>query len=43
MYKVLTDESLRQNLIKNGLKRAKLFSREKSAREHIKVFEELLE
>jgi glycosyltransferase involved in cell wall biosynthesis len=42
MYKVLTDEDLRQNLIQKGLQRAKLFSWEKSAREHIRVFEELL-
>lgn len=42
MYKVLTDDELRQNLIKKGLERAKLFSWEKSAREHIKVFEEVL-
>jgi glycosyltransferase involved in cell wall biosynthesis len=42
MYKVLTDDTLRQNLIKKGLERAKLFSWEKSAREHLKVFEEVL-
>lgn len=42
MYKVLTDEFLRQNLIKKGLERAKLFSWEKSAKEHIRVFEEVL-
>lgn len=42
MYKVLTDESLRRSLIEKGLERAKLFSWEKSAREHIKVFEEVL-
>lgn len=42
MYKVLTDNSLRQNLIKKGLERANLFSWEKSAKEHIKVFEEIL-
>jgi glycosyltransferase involved in cell wall biosynthesis len=42
MYKVLTDEHLRQSMIQKGLERAKLFSWEKSAREHIKVFEEVL-
>ena len=42
MYKVLTDEALRQSLIQKGLERSKLFSWEKSAREHIKVFEEVL-
>lgn len=41
MYKVLTDETLRQNLIIKGLERAKLFSWEKSAKEHLKVFEEV--
>jgi glycosyltransferase involved in cell wall biosynthesis len=40
--KVIMDETLRQNLIKKGLERARLFSWEKSAREHIKVFEEVL-
>ncbi len=42
MYKVLTDDALRQSLIKKGLERVKLFNWEKSAREHIKVFEEIL-
>ncbi|MDI6889852.1 MAG: glycosyltransferase family 1 protein [Thermodesulfovibrionales bacterium] len=42
IYKVLTDEPLRQSLIKKGLERVKLFSWEKSAKEHIKVFEEVL-
>ncbi|OGW46928.1 MAG: hypothetical protein A2Y66_08420 [Nitrospirae bacterium RBG_13_41_22] len=42
IYKVLTDEGLRQGLIQKGLERANLFSWEKSAKEHIKVFEEVL-
>jgi len=42
MYKVLSDDSLRQSLIEKGLERAKLFSWEKSAKEHLKVFEEVL-
>jgi len=42
MYKVLTNESLRQSLIQKGLKQTKLFSWEKSSREHIKIFEEVL-
>jgi glycosyltransferase involved in cell wall biosynthesis len=42
IYQVLTDESLRQSLIEKGLIRAKLFSWEKSAEEHLKVFEEVL-
>ncbi len=42
MYKVLTDNSLRETLIKKGLERVKLFSWEKSAKEHLKVFEDVL-
>ena len=42
MHKVLTDDDLRQNLIKKGRERVKLFSWEKSADEYIKVFDELL-
>lgn len=42
IYKVLTDETLRQSLIQKGLERARLFSWEKSAREHLRVFEEVL-
>ena len=41
IYRVLTDGALRQSLIRKGLERATLFSWEKSAREHIKVFEEV--
>ncbi|MCJ7547015.1 MAG: glycosyltransferase family 4 protein [Deltaproteobacteria bacterium] len=40
--KVLTDEPLRQSLIEKGLERARLFSWEKSAQEHIEVFEEVV-
>ena len=42
MHKVLTDGALKRNLIEKGLERAKLFSWEKSAKEHLKVFEEIL-
>ena len=42
MYRVLTDDDLRQNLIKKGFERVKLFSWEKSAKEHIRVFDEVL-
>lgn len=42
IHKVLTDEPLRQSLIEKGVERAKLFSWEKSAKEHIKIFEEVL-
>jgi len=42
IYQVLTDESLRQSLIQKGLERAKLFSWEKAAKEHLNVFEEVL-
>lgn len=40
IYRVLTDDIIRRNLILRGLKRATLFSWEKSAREHIKVIKE---
>lgn len=39
---VLNDDNLQKEMIKKGLERAKLFSWEKSAEEHIKVFEEVL-
>lgn len=42
MHEVLKDEALRQNLIEKGLERAKLFSWENSAKEHLKVFKEIL-
>jgi glycosyltransferase involved in cell wall biosynthesis len=42
IHRVLTDEPLRQGLIDKGLERSRLFSWEKSAREHIEVFEEVL-
>ena len=42
MYKVLTDDNLKQNLIKKGFERVKLFSWEKSAEEYIKVFDEVM-
>ena len=42
IIKVLTDDSLKQSLIRKGLERAKLFSWEKSAQEHIQIFEEAL-
>ncbi len=42
IYKVLTEDTLRKDLIQKGLERATLFSWEKSAREHLKAFEEVL-
>ena len=42
MHKVLDDESLRQSMIQRGLERARLFSWEKSAEEHLKLFGEVL-
>ena len=39
---LLTDRDLRQDLIKKGFERAKLFTWEKSAQEHIRVFEDVL-
>jgi glycosyltransferase involved in cell wall biosynthesis len=41
MNQVLSDESVKNKLINNGLKRARDFSWEKSAREHLSVFEEV--
>ena len=41
MNQVLSNENLRNKLINNGLKRARHFSWEKSAREHLSVFEEV--
>jgi glycosyltransferase involved in cell wall biosynthesis len=42
MYKVLTDEALRQGLIEKGFARARFFSWEKSAKKHIEVFQGVL-
>jgi glycosyltransferase involved in cell wall biosynthesis len=39
---VLSDNTLRESLIKRGLERVKLFSWERSAEEHLKIFEEVL-
>lgn len=39
--KVLTDEGLRQEMIKKGLARAKLFSWEKTAKETLKIYKEV--
>lgn len=39
---VLSDEELQQKMIQKGLERAKEFSWEKSAEEHMKVFKEVL-
>jgi glycosyltransferase involved in cell wall biosynthesis len=39
---VLMNGALRQDLMAKGLERAKLFSWEKAAKEHLKVFEEVL-
>lgn len=41
MNQVLSDESVKNKLINNGIKRARDFSWEKSAREHLLVFEEI--
>jgi glycosyltransferase involved in cell wall biosynthesis len=42
MDKILIDSNLRQALVQKGLERVRLFSWEKSTREHVKVFEEIL-
>jgi len=39
IYEVLTNEGLREEMIKKGLKRAKIFSWEKTAKETMKVYE----
>lgn len=43
IYKVLTDEDLRQSLIQKGLERVKLFSWEKTAEQTLEVFEKVLD
>ncbi len=42
IYEVLTDEGLREKMRKKGLKRAKMFSWEKTARETMKVYRKLV-
>lgn len=39
MLEILTEENLRENLIKKGLARAKMFSWEKAAKETLRVYE----
>jgi glycosyltransferase involved in cell wall biosynthesis len=41
MFEILTKENLRENLIKKGLERAKMFSWEKSAKETLEVYKKL--
>lgn len=41
MHKVLTNDGLREDMIKKGLKRAKMFSWEKCAKEMLDVYEEV--
>lgn len=43
MQKLIDDENYREDLIKKGLKRVKMFSWEKAARETIEVFERIYE
>jgi glycosyltransferase involved in cell wall biosynthesis len=43
MYRVLTEGSLRRSMIKKGLERAKGFSWEKSAKEHLAVFDDAID
>ena len=42
MYEVLTNDGLKQDMIKRGLKRAAMFSWEKAAEETLKVYEEVV-
>ena len=41
MHKVLSNEELREDMIKRGLERAKMFSWDKTARETLRVYEEV--
>lgn len=41
MHEVVTNEGLRQDMIKRGLERAKMFSWEKTAEETLRVYEEI--
>ena len=43
IYKVLSDESLKEHLIQKGIDRARLFNWEKTAKETLTVFDEVLE
>lgn len=43
MYRVLTDENLRENLIKKGFERASQFSWERTARETLSVYKRVYE
>jgi len=43
IVKVLIDTRLRQSLIRKGLERSRLFSWERSAKEHLKVFDDVLD
>ncbi len=42
IHKVLTDKPLRQRMIQNGFSRAKIFTWEKTARDHLNVFEKVI-
>lgn len=42
IIKLLTDENLRESLIKSGLKRVEMFSWEKSAKEYIVLYKQVL-
>ncbi len=42
IYRVLTDEGLRNEMIAKGLQRAKEFTWERCARETLKVYEDVL-
>lgn len=42
MYEVLTNDGLREEMIKKGLKRAQMFSWKKVAKEMLQVYEELM-
>jgi glycosyltransferase involved in cell wall biosynthesis len=43
IYTVATDDGLRNNLIEKGLQRVKNYTWDKSTREHVSVFQEVLQ
>jgi alpha-1,3-rhamnosyl/mannosyltransferase len=42
IHEVLTDDDLRKSLVRKGLEREKLFNWERTAKEHLRVFKEVL-
>jgi len=42
IYKILTNEKLKNNLVKKGFERAKMFSWKKMTEETLKIYEKVL-